>query len=272
MGITNLWTGLILRRDSHRMPDPAEKSVEKLKEVAEQAAKAETSSVVATWYRTAFFWFALFSTIMLFSLLTFLVETTPSFPIDLQITLAIQSIGSPLFETLMRLISWPGFLPQSVIITLLVAFTLYVYRFHWESVIALLASLISSVTNEMVKYLIRRPRPASNLVDVFKVLSSYSFPSGHVMFYVGLFGFLWYITYTMLKRSWIRSLLLFFCGAIILLVGVSRIYLGQHWASDVLGAYLLGGLILVGIIFLHQWGKTRFFIHQPVSPPESKRK
>jgi undecaprenyl-diphosphatase len=80
------------------------------------------------------------------------------------------------------------------------------------------------------------------------------------MFYVSLFGFVWYAAYTMLKRSLIRSLLLVFFGVLISLVGISRIYLGQHWASDVLGAYLLGGLILLGMILFHRWGRTRFFL------------
>ena len=202
----------------------------------------------------------LFLAIGAFAMLTFLVETTPSFPIDLEITLAIQSIDSPFFEGLMWLISWPGFLPQSIIITLLIAFLLYIYRLRWESVTSLLAAIVSGVTNELVKNIIQRPRPASGLVDVFAVLKSYSFPSGHVMFYVSFFGFLWYLAYTLLKRSLIRSLLLVILGSFILLVGVSRIYLGQHWASDVLGAYLLGGLILVGIILSYQWGKKRFFL------------
>jgi undecaprenyl-diphosphatase len=165
----------------------------------------------------------------------------------------------------MRLTSWPGFLPQSIIITLLIAFMLYMYGLHWESVTSLLAAILSGVTNELVKDIIQRPRPAVDLVDVFAVLKSYSFPSGHVMFYVSLFGFVWYLAYTLLKRSLKRSLLLGFVGSFILLVGVSRIYLGQHWASDVLGAYLLGGLILAGIILFHQWGRKRFFVRQPVA-------
>jgi undecaprenyl-diphosphatase len=47
-------------------------------------------------------------------------------------------------------------------------------------------------------------------------------------------------------------------GILILFVGASRVYLGQHWTSDVLGAYLLGGVILAGIVLLYQWGKPRF--------------
>ena len=54
-------------------------------------------------------------------------------------------------------------------------------------------------------------------------------------------------------------------GLLVLLIGVSRIYVGEHWASDVLGAYLLGSLTLVGILQLYRWGKPRFFVHQPIA-------
>jgi membrane-associated phospholipid phosphatase len=226
---------------------------------ADKLAKEIKTSPGIQWYRTALFRAGLLSAIGVFALLTFLVETTPSFPVDLQITRAIQAIDSPVFAALMSFISWPGFLPQSVLIILLIAFTLYMYGFRWESVLSLLTALVSGVTNQSIKYMIQRPRPASDVVDVFETLASYSFPSGHVMFYVTFFGFVWYVIYTVLKRSAQRSLLLTFFGTLIVLVGISRIYLGQHWASDVLGAYLLGSLILVGIIVFHQWGKTRFF-------------
>jgi membrane-associated phospholipid phosphatase len=253
------------------MPTPADKPAEKITDAAPQTAKPETSSPTTQWYRTVLFRVALFSAIGIFAMLTFLVKTTPSFPIDLQITIAIQSIHSPFFEELMRLISWPGFFPQSIIITLLCALILYLYELRWESIISLAISLFSGVTNELAKDMIQRPRPAVDVVDVFAVLGSYSFPSGHVMFYVSLFGFIWYLAYTLLKRSLKRSLLLAFFGALITLIGVSRIYLGQHWASDVLGAYLLGGLILAGSILFHTWGKKRFFLHPPVASNDSEK-
>ncbi len=213
-------------------------------------------------YRAILFSFFLISAIGAVAFLTFLIETVPSFPIDLQITQAIQSIDFPLFDWLMRLISWPGFSPQSIIISLLIGLLFFVSGLRWESVTSLLAALVSGVTNELVKGLIQRPRPSIDLVDVFQVLNSYSFPSGHVMFYTTVFGFVWYVIYTLLKRSLIRSLLLTLIGIFILLVGISRIYLGQHWASDVLGAYLLGGFLLGGIILLYEGGKQRLFLHR----------
>jgi len=63
---------------------------------------------------------------------------------------------------------------------------------------------------------------------------------------------------------------------LIILIRISRISLGEHWASDVLGAYLLSSLTLVAIVQFYIWGKTRFFVHQPVaaaaSAPEQPKK
>jgi undecaprenyl-diphosphatase len=143
------------------------------------------------------------------------------------------------------------------------------YGLHWESLMSVLGAGISGTATELIKAIIQRPRPTPELVDVFSVLTSYSFPSGHVMFYVCFFGFVWYLSYSLLKQSLKRSFLLGFFGSLILLIGVSRIYLGHHWASDVLGAYLLGGLILLGLILFYQWGKKRFFLLQPVAPHDS---
>jgi undecaprenyl-diphosphatase len=50
------------------------------------------------------------------------------------------------------------------------------------------------------------------------------------------------------------------------MMGLSRIYQGQHWFSDVMGAYLLGSLWLALTIWIYRWGKPRFFVHQPVAP------
>jgi undecaprenyl-diphosphatase len=195
-----------------------------------------------------------------------MVKSTPFFPLDLQITRALQSIDSPLFALAMNLISWPGFLPQSAILPVLAGLLLYSFGLYWETITVLVAAFLPPLINFTIKEWIQRPRPTIDLVDVFRILDSYSFPSGHVMFYIGFFGFLWFLVYVLLKPSFRRTLLLIILGSLITLVGVSRIYLGQHWASDILGATLLGGLILVFILQFYRWGKKRFFVSQPVAP------
>lgn len=247
----------------------SERPIEKVRNSAEQAAKKETAARPEREYRTLSFQIALLSVIGAFAVLTFMVKSTPFFPLDLRITQALQSINSPLFALAMNLISWPGFLPQSAIIPVLVAVLLYSFGLRWEAITSLVAAFLPPLINVAVKEWIRRPRPAVDLVDVFRILDSYSFPSGHVMFYIGFFGFLWFLTFVLLKPSLGRTLLLTALGSLIALVGVSRIYLGQHWASDILGASLLGGLLVASNIQFYRWGKKRFFVRQPVAPHES---
>src|SRR5829696_1755523 len=153
----------------------SQKPVEKVKDAAQQAAKAEVTSRPKRDYRTYLFEVGLFALVGTFTTLTILVKTTPSFPIDLQITRALQSISSPVFAALMTLISWPGFSPQCYIISALIVLAIYAFGFHWEAVAALFATTFTPVVNVLVKEYIRRPRPTIDVVDVFNILSSYSF-------------------------------------------------------------------------------------------------
>jgi membrane-associated phospholipid phosphatase len=242
--------------------------VKKVADVASQAARAESAPAPVRRYRALMFRAALLLVVVAFAVLTFLVKATPSFAIDLSITRAIQMINFPTFTWLMNAISWPGFVPQSMIIAGIIIVLIYGFGLHWEAVMALVAALFSTAVNLLVKDLVQRPRPASSLVNVYATLTDYSFPSGHVMFYLGVFGFVWFLAFTLLKPSFKRSFVLVFFGILIALIGVSRIYVGEHWASDVLGAYLLGSLTLVAIIQFYIWGKTRFFVHQPAAASE----
>jgi undecaprenyl-diphosphatase len=241
-----------------------------IKSKAERTAKEEVTSQPKREMRTYLFELALLAAVGAFTTLTILAKTTPFFPVDVRVTHALQSLDSPFFSWLMIVISWPGFSPQAMVVSASVVLALYVFGFHWEALASVFASTLPPVINMIVKDAIQRPRPTADLVDVFRILDSYSFPSGHVMFYVGFFGFLWFLAYILLKRSLLRTSLLFLLGTFIALVGISRIYLGQHWASDVLGAYLLGSLTLVVNIWLYRWGKKRFFVRQPVAPEKSK--
>jgi membrane-associated phospholipid phosphatase len=241
------------------------KPVEKIKEKAHKAARAESAPAPVRRYQAVLFQGALVLVAGAFAVLTFLVKTMPSFAIDLQITRAIQLLNFPAFALLMELVSWPGFGPQSMIITALIVLVIYGFGLHWEAVAALVATLFSTAINLLVKDLVARPRPAADLINVVASLNDYSFPSQHVMFYLVFFGFIGFLAFSLLKPSIKRSLLMAFFGGLVVLIGVSRIYLGEHWASDVLGAYLLGSLTLVATIQFYRWGKTRFFVHQPVA-------
>lgn len=201
-----------------------------------------------------------------FGILFFLAHTVNYFPIDLVITRQVQLLQLGWFDSLMRMVSVFGYSPQSYLIALFIIAALYLVGLRWEAVVALFAAVGVSILDALVKIVVARPRPSPDLIHVVQQLRDFSFPSGHVLFYTSFFGFLFFLFYTLLKSSRPRTGALVILAGLIGLVGLSRVYLGEHWASDVLGGYLLGSLWLVATIYVYRWGKPRFFVRQPLAP------
>jgi undecaprenyl-diphosphatase len=207
-------------------------------------------------WRARLFQGGLLAALALFTALAVLSYSTAYFPFDLAITRGLQSLDSPWMEAFMRAISWPGYNPQTILIIAVGVVSLYALRLPREAAAAALAAIGSGLVNNLLKWIVARPRPAADLVEVFRQVAGFSFPSGHVMLYTAYFGFLFFLSFTLLKPSWKRSLLLLLFGGLVVLVGPSRIFLGNHWASDVFGAYLMGGLVLFFVIWMYRWKAT----------------
>lgn len=178
------------------------------------------------------------------------------FSIDLWLTQFIQRINFPGWRALLIAVSWPGNGYYGLFVTLGAAALLF--RRQRVETICLLASAAGGwLINNSLKIVVDRPRPVAELVAIYLEHQSRSFPSGHVVSYVALYGFLFYLAYVRAPGSGWRTALLAVCGALIGLVGLSRVYLGAHWASDVLGGYLFGAVWLALIIHLYWQLKLR---------------
>lgn len=235
-----------------------------------RATRSVITSPRARKYRTWIFQGYILAALVAFSFLALLVNISPYLGFDLSTTRELQEDLPAWMGGLMVAISWPGFAAQALALVSSVFIILYILGLRWEAFGAVFAAVSSSSVNYLVKVAIRRPRPSADLVDVFTTLNSYSFPSGHVMFYTAFFGFLLFLAYVLLKRSIRRTAALLLFLFMILSVGVSRMYLGEHWASDVIGGYILGSLMLILTILFYRWGKSRLQSDQPVAPESEK--
>ena len=193
----------------------------------------------------------------------------PYFSIDLTITRAMQTNHGAVADHLMRGVSWIGFPPQVVMIAAIVLLTLFASGLRWEAIGGAFATC-NFIPGTLIKIIVMRPRPNADLVHVVSHISTAGFPSGHVLEITSFGGYLTFLAYTLLKPSWYRTAITSFLGLWILLMGPSRIYLGHHWFSDVMGAYLLGSLWLALTIKFYRWGKPRFFQTQPAAPEQPK--
>lgn len=227
---------------------------------AQVAAEKQAAAPPVRRQRTLIFQGLLAGSLALFAVLAVLARGAAYFPLDLTITQLLQGLRSPSFQALMLTVSWLGYIPQAGVVLLLPAVVAWWLGYRWEAVMIVFSSLVVVAVNALVKLLVARPRPPDTLVEVYTTLSSNSFPSGHVMFALGLFGFLLFLAFALLRHSLLRVALVVLFALLILLMGFSRVYLGEHWASDVLGAYLLGMPGLAAAVGVYQWGQGRFFM------------
>ena len=216
-------------------------------------------------YRAAAFQVYVLGASAVFIALAVIAHFVAYFPIDLSITHAVQSYHGAFFDRLMYWVSWLGFWPQVIVLGAVTIVLMFLAGLRWEAAVGVFAGCGVGV-GTLVKLVVFRPRPTADLVHVFSQLPSSGFPSGHVLEFTAFCGFLAFLVYTLLKPSWGRTMLLVVFALFIVLMGLSRIYQGQHWFSDVMGAYLLGSLWLALSVRIYRWGKQHFFTHQPVAP------
>lgn len=139
----------------------------------------------------------------------------------------------------------------------MVGVTLFVLGLRTEGLLGVASSVLAGLIGGAIKLIIGRVRPSDQYVHVVNHLGNYSFPSGHVIQYTTLFGFAFYVILVTWRGGAIRAVALTLLALLVVLVGPSRVYLGQHWPSDVLGAYLFAGLWLAGTIEVHLALKRR---------------
>ena len=125
---------------------------------------------------------------------------------------------------------------------LLIVYFLFIRRHKWYSITVPVISLGSLVVMTLLKQMFGRSRPLVPLMEEAKGLS---FPSGHAMMSMSFYGLIIYIVWVNVKQVWLRILLVFLLLCLIFFIGISRVYLNVHFASDVAAGFSLGVVWLV---------------------------
>jgi membrane-associated phospholipid phosphatase len=174
---------------------------------------------------------------------------------DITITRTLQRYHPNWFDWFMLRISDPGEPRGAVLSGVIVAVVLIALHLRLEAAIAFVATLLAMGAGDLLKLLVNRPRPTPGLVRVAQHINERSFPSGHAIQYTVLCGFLCYVVLVRWPNSALRNVGLVLLALPVPLVGLSRVYLGEHWATDVLGGYLVGAIVLA--LAIQVYGRLR---------------
>lgn len=182
---------------------------------------------------------------------------------DLRIINLISQLRTPPVNQFMLFITY---LAKGEIITVAVLFSLIILFLlrKWSYFRSLLIFVLGGeLFVWIIKNIVERPRPP--LSEALITETSYSFPSGHSFVAIAFYGLIAFFLFDTFKKKYLKLLTLILGFILIILIGISRIYLGAHWPSDVLASYA-SGLAWLSIIITITHIKRKFnpkIIHPP---------
>jgi undecaprenyl-diphosphatase len=204
--------------------------------------------------RRAYLWSLM--AIACFLIVSIIVQSGSFAQLDLRIIASVQGRESDKLTLLMEGLSWIGSTAPVIILSISLAIFLFVILQHRSELVLLIAVVAgSTIINVVLKQLFHRERP-----DIYRIVDEvgYGFPSGHSAGAMALYGVLTYLLWRHVATKKGRGALLFIGLLLTMGIGLSRIYLGVHYPSDVLGGYLISGAWLglcIGMFRMREFNK-----------------
>ncbi|MBX4198129.1 phosphatase PAP2 family protein [Candidatus Parcubacteria bacterium] len=139
---------------------------------------------------------------------------------------------------------------EQTIFLFLIAASLLFILVHDRAVAWLLiaGSAVGAGFSTLIKNLLLRPRPTGTFFDIAH--RGFAYPSGHALMATIFYGFLGYALFHSVKNRKLKVIIALLTVLTVFCIGYSRVYLGVHWASDVIGGWLLGSIILIILILV----------------------
>jgi undecaprenyl-diphosphatase len=192
-----------------------------------------------------------------FSFMAILISRHDILTFDSTIISYIQGLEMPALTAIMKLFTFIGSGNAIVVIAVIVIFFLYKVLHHRsELLFFIIVVLGAGIFNGMLKDIFQRARPDFHrLIEI----GGYSFPSGHAMSALAVYGALAFLLWRHTSTRFGRVLLILFSAMMIFMIGISRVYLGVHYPSDIIGGYFASGFWLAVAIWSYQRYKERRF-------------
>lgn len=196
-----------------------------------------------------------------FILIAFLVGENKFHRFDNRVISLIQGIEAPILTTFMTFFTDLGSMKSIVWIMILVMTILYKFLGHRKELIFLAVVVIgSSQLNWILKIIFQRARPTFHRIIE---ANGYSFPSGHSMAAFSMYGALAFLVWKHVPTVIGRVITILLSALFIVVIGISRIYLGVHYPSDVIGGYLISACWLTSSIWFYQRYVERNAVEKP---------
>jgi undecaprenyl-diphosphatase len=196
-------------------------------------------------FRHKLFLGSLFSLLLLvFIYLAVIVYNHKTFEIDEHVFEWSRVYESGFFNTVAVFCTFFGsqtfLLPANILLIAIFVFRKKLRAYAWK--IAVVTATSASFLY-MVKFIIKRPRPATAMASDFSV--AYSFPSGHAFTSLTFFGIIAYFAATYIQNKLLKNAVIIICVLMVICIGWSRVYLHVHYPTDVIGGFCLGTMWLI---------------------------
>ena len=129
----------------------------------------------------------------------------------------------------------------------LFAFFLFIKKEKWNFIKAAIIAISNLILLFTLKYFFNRSRPS---LPLLKEVPGFSFPSGHAFMSLTFFGVIIYMVYKEVANKWLKWITIIMLTLLIFIIGLSRVYLRLHYASDVLAGYCFGVLSLISLFWM----------------------
>ena len=188
----------------------------------------------------------LYINIFLFILLTILTLINLLTPVDSAIESYVIGIRSDRLTSIMKTITNIARAYSLISISVILLFVIRDKKISLSIIINLICVFL---TSQIAKLIFKRTRPDGEFLVYAK---GYSYPSGHAMVSLAYFGFLTYLILKKINNKFLRINLIILTSIIILLIGFSRLYLGVHYATDIIGGYVFSIIYLIIFITIYK--------------------